>query len=209
MSRSRILAAAAACLLGACVHLPRSAAPPETGPEAPSRPLPDMIGQTDGSAECTPRVPCPLPEILQFADEFRRLEGDAQARDVARLERERAVQADSAATLRLALALGLAVPPARDTPRALRLLDELDATADEAWLAGIVGVLRGQLEERTQNDAAVNRLESQVAAEAERRRTLEQQLERLTEIEKSLNERETPTAVPPDDLEQPANPPGR
>jgi hypothetical protein len=168
-----------------------------------------MIGQTDGSAECTPRVPCPLPEILQFADEFRRLEGDAQARDVARLEREQAVQADSAATLRLALALGLAVPPARDTPRALRLLDELDATADEAWLAGIVGVLRGQLEERTQNDAAVNRLESQVAAEAERRRTLEQQLERLTEIEKSLNERETPTAVPPDDLEQSANPPGR
>lgn len=208
--KAHVLAAMSACLIVACVHAPSPVEPSQTGPEAaPTRPLPEVMGETGGSTECTARVPCPLPEILQFADEFRRLASDAQARDVARLEREYAVQSDAAASLRLALALGLAAPPARDTPRALRLLDELDASADEAWLAGIVGVLRGQLQERTEHVAARSRLESQVAAEAERRRTLEEQLERLTEIEKSLNERETPTAVPPNDLEQPADPPGR
>lgn len=197
--------------LAACTAFPvhegrKPAAEAGTPPRA--EPLPQVLPgvQPTGPESCDA---CKVEDVLLFASDFRQQDPAAQTHDLRRLERALATDPSDERRLRLALASVLADEPARDPARASALLDELAASDGAASYDGIVSLLRRWLEDRESAGARQARLQALLAEESERRRTLEEQLERLTEIEKSLNERETPTIVPSNGEEPAEDPAGR
>ena len=128
---------------------------------------------------------------LAEVHEVQQLPATAQA--AALRVRQQAFQASANPTTRLRLALlrGLGADEVRDEPRALALLEGLEAHASPRE-AALAGLLRQWLQER-QRSQGLLRVERKAVAERDTRiRELESQLEAVTSIEQSIRQRQKP-----------------
>ena len=103
--------------------------------------------------------------------------------------------------LRLGLLLLLPETSFTDEARARQLLRRLSAEDVPQEYLGLSELLLLLLEERDGQDPAYARLKKRWQAEQIQRRTLQQQLNAIKAIEKTITERKRPPTLPLDDVE--------
>jgi hypothetical protein len=107
-------------------------------------------------------------------------------------EQEFARHQDARSRLRLALLLAVGPAAARDQARALTLLEGLDATRSTDSAQALAALLIQILREQAAVSGKMSKLQREVVQADERVKELERQLQALTDIEQSIQQRETP-----------------
>lgn len=154
------------------------------------RPLPAQSGRA------APATTITAAELLAYARRHEALSAEAR-----RKEHGEVMQAlssnrkDTATRFRAALLFGTPGNPRRDPVRALALLTELQkdmSLDDDARM--LASLLKNHLEERQKLDDQANTLALRLKEEQQKAETLQQKLDGLTRIEKSMMERSRGTA---------------
>jgi hypothetical protein len=143
----------------------------------------------------------PVPVTLRVDDaaywleEWHRLRElpPQQAREAAQLRaREFSENPNTRNRLRLALLLAEGPPAVRDQRRALALLQQLDDPAASASARALAALLQQVIREQLAASGKISELTAAGARSAQRVQELEQQLQELTDIEQSIQQRVTP-----------------
>lgn len=99
---------------------------------------------------------------------------------------------DVRSRLRLALLLAEGPPAVRDQLRALSLLQSLDPEAVGGSAGALAVLLRETVSAQVSANGKIKRLQEDLALRERRIRELERQLQEVTDIEQSIQQRETP-----------------
>lgn len=99
---------------------------------------------------------------------------------------------DVRSRLRLALLLAEGPPAVRDQLRALSLLQSLDPEAVGGSAGALAVLLRETVSDQVSANGKIKRLQEDLALREQRIRELERQLQEVTDIEQSIQQRETP-----------------
>lgn len=173
------------------------------------------IGQAPQSEEQSTEAE--ISALASFGDTLNLLSPDSQRQELEEAEREFERNDGSIERLRLALLLTLADEELQDLERARVLIAEAVVVPEHpahVGLARLMAMLVAELQ-TTQHAAQGAAQQDQqddgmLAAERAECEALEEQLARLKDIEKQLNDRAQPATLPmDDDNEQTQDPPGR
>lgn len=143
----------------------------------------------------------PVPVTLRVDDaaywleEWHRvidLPGDQLEQTLQTREQEFVSYQDARTRLRLALLLAEGPAEVRDRARALTLLKGLESAQSSDSARALAALLTQVLREQIENSGKISKLEREMVQNAERVKELEQQLQELTNIEQSIQQRETP-----------------
>ncbi|PXW99547.1 hypothetical protein C7444_101377 [Sphaerotilus hippei] len=201
----RGLMLAASMLLSACGGLQAVQESPGPGPAPSAASGEAVVAAMQAAASAVRAAPGPAPReapepapsvpvdppapqlLLQWHDELRQLPGDALQREIGRLGDAAAPGAAPGPAMRLALALTSTRNPA-DLPRAIALLEQLQRSshADAPAWRGWARLLGARLQEQRRADEAVERLSLQLRDSQRRIDQLNDKLEALKAIERSL-----------------------
>jgi hypothetical protein len=129
---------------------------------------------------------------LEEWDRAKGLQGDQLKQALQAREQDFAHYQDARTRLRLALLLAEGPVEVRDQARALTLLKKLDTERASASARALAALLTQNLREQVEASGKINKLEREMAQADERVKELEQQLQELTNIEQSIQQRETP-----------------
>lgn len=99
---------------------------------------------------------------------------------------------DPRARLRLALLLATGPAPVRDQSRALALLKDMDEMGVSESARALTALLTQMIEEQLWSGDKITELKEKSSKADTRVEELEQQLQELTDIEQSIQQRETP-----------------
>lgn len=148
----------------------------------------------------TPAAPPPQPTVSTvLQDTAKALKASAKERAAAWREAERtfAKSPSAAARLRLALLAALLPPPQRDTRRAAKLLREDRWHNAPDGYASVARIVLQLVSAERAAEASTIRAKRSLADERRHSEHLQSQLDALRAIEKALNSRVPPPAVPP------------
>lgn len=107
-------------------------------------------------------------------------------------EEEFARRRDARSRLRLALLLAEGPEPVRDQLRALSLLQAMDPAGASSSAQALATLLDQVIREHLAAEDKIRTLQQEQAVSAERVQELERQLQEVTDIEQSIQKRETP-----------------
>jgi hypothetical protein len=99
---------------------------------------------------------------------------------------------DMRSRLRLALLLAEGPPAVRDQLRALSLLQSVDPEEVGGSAGALALLLRQEVSAQVSANGKIKRLQEDLALREQRIRELERQLQEVTDIEQSIQQRETP-----------------
>ncbi len=142
------------------------------------------------------RVPVALrvDDAAYWLEEWWRLRAlppEQNAQALERRQQEFARRPDTRSRLRLALLLAEGPAEVRDEPRALKLLQDLDPHASASSRA-LARLLTQVIREKTGTGDKIAVLKRALTESEGRVKELERQLQELTDIEQSIQKRETP-----------------
>jgi len=145
----------------------------------------------DGPVPVTLRV----DDAAYWLEEWYRvtsLQGDQLDQTLKTREQEFAEHRNPRTRLRLALLLGEGPPAVRDQLRALALLEKMDTANASASGRALAALLGQAIREQVVSGDKIKQLQQDLAQSAQRVEELERQLQELTNIEQSIQQRETP-----------------
>lgn len=145
----------------------------------------------DGPVPVTLRV----DDAAYWLEEWYRvtsLQGDQLDQTLKTREQEFAEHRNPRTRLRLALLLGEGPPAVRDQLRALALLEKMDTDNASASGRALAALLGQAIREQVVSGDKIKQLQQDLAQSAQRVKELERQLQELTNIEQSIQQRETP-----------------
>jgi len=195
----RSLLLVAALTIGGCAVIPQ-----DDGDEVRSSIDTTAVSHPEVSVEAD------IMALAGFADTLSLLPVDSQRQEAEQAERDYERSGDTARRLRLGLLLALADDPLRDLDRASELLAESVEADDQTAHGGLARLLATlvaamQLEQQQQRQLRQSLKQHDdndlLAAARARCLALEEQLDRLKDIERQINERAQPPALPMDDDE--------
>lgn len=197
-----ILLAIVGVALGGCVLVPSK----ETDSAETSRPASES-SQLVRSAEAE------ISALASFGDTLSLQSTDSQRQELEEAERDLERVGGAEQRLRLALVLTLADAELKDLERARVLLAESVVTPGQPshiGLARLLAMLIAEQQAMRKQYGEAMRADAMLADERAQCQALEERLARLKDIEKQLNERAQPAALPMDDDDEPTkNPAGR
>ena len=145
----------------------------------------------DGPVPVTLRV----DDAAYWLEEWYRvtsLQGDQLEQTLKTREQEFAEHRSPRTRLRLALLLAEGPPAVRDQLRALALLEKMDTASASASGRALAALLGQAIREQVVAGDKIKQLQQDLAQSAQRVKELERQLQELTNIEQSIQQRETP-----------------
>jgi hypothetical protein len=145
----------------------------------------------DGPVPVTLRV----DDAAYWLEEWYRvtvLPGDQVEQTLATREQEYAAHQDARNRLRLALLLAEGPEAVRDQRRALGLLDGLDQTQVSGSARALAALLSQVVREQAATSGKITTLKQELKQAGDRVDELERQLQELTNIEQSIQQREMP-----------------
>ena len=190
----RLIALIAALLLGGCTVLP------EQGPDG----LPGAA-ETADTLQAARSTEAEISALASFADTVSMLTTESQRQVLDAAEQDYQQTGGTFARLRLALMLTLADEELRDLERAGQLLAESAAAPEHPAHLGLSQLLEMlvaalQAEQRQGHEMlAAEQARCRAATEQARCDALEDQLDRLKDIERQMNERAQRPMLPMDD----------
>lgn len=190
----RVAALLSALLVAGCANWPPPPAVPATPPPPPPPAAQPVLAPPPPQAPAVTAADLATRQVLAYSERLRQMTGTDLARELARLGDP---PANPEATVDLALVLGQTHNPG-DTARALGLLDALQraGTPDAAPWLPIARLIAARLAEQRRLEETVER-QSQQARESQRRLDqLNEKLEALKAIERSLTTRPGGVAAP-------------
>jgi hypothetical protein len=145
----------------------------------------------DGPVPVTLRV----DDAAYWLEEWYRvtsLQGDQLEQTLKTREQEFTEHRSPRTRLRLALLLAEGPPAVRDQLRALALLEKMDTASASASGRALAALLGQAIREQVVAGDKIKQLQQDLAQSAQRVKELERQLQELTNIEQSIQQRETP-----------------
>ena len=149
---------------------------------------PVTVQRTDGPVPLAVRVDDAAYWLEEWS-RIRELPADKLKRTLQARERDFAKSATPRSRLRLALLLAEGPKSVRDQPRALSLLKELDASKASDSAKALAGLLEQIIGEQLWSRDKIAELKSGLKQSVTRVEELERQLQELTNIEESIQQR--------------------